>query len=140
MVKRQIPRWGDFAPLITGTSARQGTHLDRVMRHMADVGDLRKRAKRRTPRAVFDYVDGAAEGEISLERSRDLFRRLEFAPNVLRDVSQIDTATTLLGHPVAMPFALAPTGYTRMMHHEGEIAVARVAARASITYSLATMG
>jgi len=139
VVKRQIPKWADFAPLMR-PAPRVGTRLDRTMARMADVYDLRKRAKRRTPRAVFDYVDGAADGEISIGRSRRLFRRLEFVPNVLRDVSHVDTTTTFLGEPAAMPFAFAPTGFTRMMHHEGEIAVARVAERRGINYALSTMG
>jgi L-lactate dehydrogenase (cytochrome) len=106
----------------------------------ASIGDLRKRARRRIPRAVFDYVDGAADDEVSLARSRHLYRDLEFQPNVLRDVSTADTATMILGHPAAYPFGFAPTGYTRMMHHEGESAVARVAERVSIPYALSTVG
>jgi len=139
MAKRQVPRWSDFAPLLK-TAPREGTRLDRSLNRMGDVQDLRRRARRRTPRAVFDYVDGAAESEISIARSRQLFRRLEFAPNVLRNVSQVDTSSTLLGRRVDLPFAFAPTGFTRMMHHEGETAVARVAQRNGITYALSTMG
>lgn len=139
MVKRQRPRWNELAPLLRPAS-REGTHLDGVMKRMANVEDLRKRARRRTPRAVFDYVDGAADDEISLARSRRLFRRLEFMPRVLRDVSGCDTSTTMLGRRVGYPFAFAPTGFTRMMHHEGEQAVARVAEREGIVYALSTMG
>ncbi|MDK1019149.1 MAG: alpha-hydroxy acid oxidase [Actinomycetota bacterium] len=138
MVKRRLPRWSAFAPLLK-PSPRGGTRLDRAMTRMVNVPDLRARAKRRIPRAVFDYVDGAAEDEISLARSRDLFHHLEFVPSVLRDVSDCDPSTTLLGVPTAYPFAFAPTGYTRMMHHEGEIAVARVAAQSGIAYALSTM-
>ncbi len=139
MVKRQRPRWNELAPLLK-PATRQGTHLDGVMRRMANVSDLRLRAKRRTPRAVFDYVDGAADDEISLERSRRLFKELEFIPRVLRDVSDCDPSTTMLGTRVSYPFAFAPTGFTRMMHHEGEQAVARVAERVGIPYALSTMG
>jgi L-lactate dehydrogenase (cytochrome) len=89
---------------------------------------------------VFDYVDGAADEEISLARSRSTFRELEFQPNVLRDVSHADTSTTILGRAVAYPFGFAPTGFTRMMHHEGESAVARVAERTRIPYALSTLG
>jgi L-lactate dehydrogenase (cytochrome) len=106
----------------------------------ASISDLRRRARRRTPRAVFDYVDGAADDEISLARSRSTFRDLEFQPNVLRDVSHADTSTTILGRDVAYPFGFAPTGFTRMMHHEGESAVARVAERVRIPYALSTLG
>lgn len=139
MARRELPRWSVFAPLLRPAS-RAGTHADRVMRRMASVEDLRARSRRRTPRAVFDYVDGAAEHEVSLQRSRELFERLEFQPRVLRDVSDCDPSTEMLGRSVAYPFAFAPTGYTRMMHHEGEIAVARVAERNDIPYALATMG
>jgi L-lactate dehydrogenase (cytochrome) len=89
---------------------------------------------------VFDYVDGAADDEISLERSRMLFRDLEFRPNVLRDVSDCDPSTEILGVRAAMPFGFAPTGYTRMMHQEGELAVSRVAQQTGIPYALGTMG
>src|SRR5205823_1612031 len=91
------------------------------------IGDLRAVAKRRTPRSVFDYTDGAAEREISLGRARGLFADLEFGPAILQDVASVDTTTTMLGKPAALPFSFAPTGFTRMMHHEGERAVARVA-------------
>ena len=97
-------------------------------------------ARRRTPRAVFDYVDGAAEAEINLRRARAAFERVEFHPGVLRDVSSVDTATTIHGAPSALPLALAPTGFTRMMHHAGEPACARAAARAGVPYALSTMG
>ena len=107
---------------------------------MANVEDLRRRARRRTPRAPFDYVDGAADAEISLARSRGLFASIEFVPNVLRDVSDCDTTTTMLGDDVGYPFGFAPTGFTRMMHHAGESAVGRVAESASIPYALSTMG
>jgi L-lactate dehydrogenase (cytochrome) len=85
-------------------------------------------------------VDGAAGAEISMARSTDAFDRVEFHPRVLRDVEKVSTATTILGRTSTMPFAFAPTGYTRMMHAEGETAVARVAARAGIPYSLSTVG
>jgi L-lactate dehydrogenase (cytochrome) len=97
-------------------------------------------ARRHTPRAVFDYVDGAAESETSLRRSRDAFARIEFLPSVLRDVSNVDASTTILGRPAALPLVFAPTGFTRLMNHEGEPAVARVAGRLGIPYALSTLG
>jgi L-lactate dehydrogenase (cytochrome) len=139
MTKRQIPRWSDFGPLLK-PAPKTGTRRQRSMARAASIGDLRSRARARTPRAVFDYVDGAADDEVSLARSRNLFRDLEFRPNVLRDVSTADTATTILGRQAAYPFGFAPTGYTRMMHHEGEAAVARVAERVGIPYALSTVG
>ena len=92
------------------------------------------------PRAVFDYVDGAAESETSLRRSREAFARIEFVPSVLQDVSQVDASTTILGRPSALPLVFAPTGFTRLMNHEGEPAVARVAGRLGIPYALSTLG
>ncbi|MGH3629038.1 MAG: alpha-hydroxy acid oxidase, partial [Sciscionella sp.] len=76
----------------------------------------------------------------SLRRARESFSRVQFHPAVLRDVASVDTATTVLGQRWPLPFALAPTGFTRMMHHEGERAVVRAAAQAGLTYALSTMG
>lgn len=106
----------------------------------ATIWDLRRLALRRTPRAVFDYVDGAAEAEISLLRSRQAFSRVEFRPSVLVDVSTVDTSTTILGQASALPLALSPTGFTRMMHAAGEPAVGRAAGAAGIPYTLSTLG
>jgi L-lactate dehydrogenase (cytochrome) len=106
----------------------------------ASIDELRDLARRYTPRAAFDYVDGAAETELSYRRARAAFERVEFRPRVLQDVSATDTRTTLLGVPAAMPLVLAPTGFTRMMHHRGEFAVAEAAAAAGVPYTLSTMG
>ena len=117
--------------------------LDPTRRRLAsaaDVEDLRRLAKRRLPAGVFDYIDGGAEDERSLGRNVDGYARLEFRPRVLRDVSKVDTATTLLGRPVPAPLVLAPTGFTRIADPQGELAVARAAARAGIPYGLSTMG
>ena len=116
--------------------SRTESRLERA----ATIGDLRTIARRRTPRSVFDYVDGAAEAELSLRRAREAFARVEFSPRVLRDVTTVDTACDVVGTPSSLPLVLAPTGFTRMMHHEGERAVARAAARAGLPYTLSTMG
>jgi L-lactate dehydrogenase (cytochrome) len=111
-------------------------------RHLAravSVSDLRRIAKRRLPAGVFDYVDGAAEDEISSRRNRAAYQRLEFRPRVLRDVSAVDPATTLLGSPLPLPLVLAPTGFTRVVHPAGELAAARSAARAGLPYTLSTL-
>jgi L-lactate dehydrogenase (cytochrome) len=104
------------------------------------IGDLRSLARRRVPRAVFDYVDGGAEAEIGLRRARRTFRDMEFQPSVLRDVQDVDLGVTVLGRHSPSPFAFAPTGFTRMMHSAGERAVAGVAAQRGIPYALSTMG
>jgi L-lactate dehydrogenase (cytochrome) len=139
MVRRQFPRWSELRPLLRVNPPQ----LDPTERRLAQahtISDLRSIALRRTPRAVFDYTDGAAEGETSLRRARQAFRKIEFHPSVLRDVSNVDASTTILGKPSTLPFSLAPTGFTRMMNHEGESAVVRVAERAGIPYALSTMG
>ena len=117
-----------------------GDATARRLARAATIGDLREIARRRVPRAVFDYTDGAAGAEISLRRSREAFERVEFAPRVLRDVSAVDPSTTLLGARAELPLVFAPTGFTRLMHTEGESAVGRVAARVGIPYALSTMG
>ena len=102
--------------------------------------DLKAIAQRRTPKAAFDYTDGAAEGELSLARARQAFEDIEFHPSILRDVSTVDTTTTILGGTSAMPFGIAPTGFTRLMQTEGEIAGAGAAAAAGIPFTLSTLG
>jgi len=104
------------------------------------VEDFRRLALRRTPRPVFDYVGGAAEQELSMNRAVEAFTRVVFHPHVLRNVSSTDASTTILGRPAAMPIVLAPTGFTRMMRTEGEPAVARPAAVAGVPYALSTLG
>lgn len=139
MVRRQLPRWSELRPLLR-VEPPQLNPTERRLAHAHTIGDLRTIARRRTPRAVFDYTDGAAESETSLRRARQSFRNVEFQPRVLRDVSRADTSRNILGKPSALPFSFAPTGFTRMMNHEGESAVVRVAERAGIPYSLSTMG
>jgi L-lactate dehydrogenase (cytochrome) len=113
---------------------------DRRLARAGSIADLRLLARRRAPRAVFDYTDGAAGQELALRRSRHAYDRVEFNPRVLQDVSSVSSATTILGRPAAAPFVFAPTGFTRMMHTDGEPAVGRMAARAGIPYALSTMG
>ncbi|MCW2607675.1 MAG: alpha-hydroxy-acid oxidizing enzyme [Frankiales bacterium] len=132
-----MPRASEIARLVEPSLRRSGaSRLDRV-RTTADFAHL---ARRRTPKAVFEYVEGAAERETSVARAEDAFRRVEFLPHVLRDVSVVDSSTTVLGRPVAFPLVLGPTGFTRMMHAAGEPAVARPAGRAGVPYTLSTMG
>ena len=105
----------------------------------ADVGDLRAIAKKRLPGGVFDYIDGAAEDELTYARNTAAYADLQFRPRVLRDVARIDTTATILGRPTPLPLVLAPTGFTRIAHPDGELAVARAAARAGLPYTLSTM-
>ncbi len=104
-----------------------------------DIADLRRSARRLTPRPVFDYVDGGADEELSLASNAEAFRRWRFVPRALADVSAVDTTGQVLGQVLPLPLVLAPTGFTRMMHPGGEIAVARAAARHGLPYTLSTM-
>ena len=112
----------------------------RRMQSAANVDDLRLIARRRLPRGVFDYVDGAAEDEVTYRRNSSDYHNWEFVPSVLRDVGHVDTSTTLLGRPLPVPVVLAPTGFTRIVEPPGELSVARAAARHDIPYSLSTLG
>ncbi len=114
--------------------------VERRLSGCADISDLRTIAKRRLPGGVFDYIDGGAEDELALQRNSSAFADLEFVPRVLRDVSAIDTSTTLLGRSIPFPLVLSPTGFTRIAHSQGELAVARSAARRGLPYGLSTMG
>ena len=138
-VRRQVPKVRDLAPLLQFKKPQ----LDRTKRRLdaaLTIEDLRSIAKRRTPKAAFDYTDGAAEDELSIARARQAFRDIEFHPTILRDVTTVTPGWDVLGRPVVLPFAIAPTGFTRLMHTEGEIAGARAAASAGIPFSLSTLG
>ena len=116
---------------------------DRTLRKLskaADVGDLRTMAKKRMPAGCFDYIDGAAQDEVTAVNNVSSFKNYYFRPRVLRDVAAISTTTTLLGGQIPFPVMIAPTGFDRIAHSQGELAVARAAKRAGIPYSLSTMG
>jgi len=139
MVKRQFPNPKDLAPLLKFRKpVWNGT--DRRLQRAQTIYDLRDIAKRRTPQAPFDYTDGAAEAELSIQRAREAFTEIEFHPAILRDVSQITTGWDVAGAPVAMPVGIAPTGFARMMHTEGEVAGASAAGKFGVPFSLSTMG
>ena len=138
-VKRRVPRVRDLAPLIQ-FKRPQFDATRRRLDAALTIQDLRQIAKRRTPKAAFDYTDGAAEDELSIERARQAFRDIEFHPTILRDVTNVTAGWNVLGQPVVLPFGIAPTGFTRLMHTEGEIAGARAAAGAGIPFSLSTLG
>jgi L-lactate dehydrogenase (cytochrome) len=139
VTRRRLPRPAELRPYLRTGPIRLWP-VERRLASAATIWDLRSVARRHVPRAVFDYTDGAAETETSLQRSRDAFARLEFVPRVLRDVSEVDLSTAILGRPSAMPLVFAPTGFTRLMHQEGEPSVVRVAERMGIPYALSTLG
>src|SRR4051795_2359294 len=114
--------------------------VERRLERAASVADLRRIARRRLPRGVFDYIDGGAEDERTLAANSDAFARVAYRPRVLRGIETIDPTATLLGRPLAYPLVLAPTGFTRIADPQGELAVARAAARAGLPYTLSTLG
>jgi L-lactate dehydrogenase (cytochrome) len=138
-IKRRFPNPKDLAQLMkfkkfiwNGRERRlAGAHT---------IYDLRDIAKRRTPQAPFDYTDGSADQEISITRARQGFEDIEFRPSILKDVSELDLGWDVLGSRVEMPIGIAPTGFTRMMHTEGEFAGATAAEKAGIPFSLSTLG
>lgn len=139
MAPRRFPRPSDFTELLRfqrPTANRTRARLARAH----TIEDLRSIARRVTPKAPFDYADGAAEKELSLVRARQAFEDIEFHPSILRDVSDIDTSVDVAGGRSALPFGIAPTGFTRMMHTEGERAGASAAGAAGIPFSLSTVG
>jgi len=116
--------------------------LDATARRLGacyDIGDLRRAARRRIPRPVFDYVDGAADEEITAAANVAAFRSWRFLPRVLAGVASADTSVPLFGRPLPVPLLLGPVGYTRMLHPDGEIGAARSALRHGLPYTLSTM-
>jgi L-lactate dehydrogenase (cytochrome) len=113
--------------------------VERRLRRAASVADLRRIAQRRLPGGVFDYIDGAAEDERTNAANQAAFAHTTFRPRVLRGLEQVDVGSMMLGLPVAYPLVLAPTGFTRIADPEGELAVARAAARAGLPYTLSTL-
>jgi L-lactate dehydrogenase (cytochrome) len=139
MVKRQFPNPAELLRLMRFKTPELNGKRRRLARALT-IHDLRAIAKRRTPRAPFDYTEGAAEGELSLARARQAFEDVVFHPSILRDVSTVDTTTPILGGTSALPFGIAPTGFTRLMQTEGEIAGAGAAGAAGIPFTLSTLG
>ncbi|WP_022891024.1 alpha-hydroxy acid oxidase [Agromyces subbeticus] len=139
MVQRQFPNPKELAELMKFKKPTLNP-TDRRLDRAVTIADLRDIAKRRTPKAPFDYTEGAAEGEISLARARQAFQDIEFHPSILRSVPVVDMTRDVLGGPSALPFGIAPTGFTRLMQTEGEIAGAGAAAAAGIPFTLSTLG
>jgi L-lactate dehydrogenase (cytochrome) len=139
MVKRQFPRPLEILDLMRFRKPTFSAKKRRLAAALT-IADLRLIAKRRTPKAAFDYTDGAAEAELSLTRARQAFEDIEFHPSVLRDVSAVDTSCTIFGGPSALPFGIAPTGFTRLMQTEGETAGASSAGAHGIPFTLSTLG
>ncbi|WP_026373125.1 alpha-hydroxy acid oxidase [Agrococcus lahaulensis] len=139
MVKRQLPKPLELMELMQFKKPDFDARRRRLNAALT-IDDLRSIAKRRTPAAAFDYTDGAADGEVSLARARQAFEDVEFHPDILRPAERVDMSTEVLGGPSAMPFGIAPTGFTRLMQTEGETAGAGAAAAAGIPFTLSTLG
>lgn len=138
-VKRQFPNPAELAPLLRFSLPTLRLKKRRLEKAYT-IWDLRDIAKKRTPKGPFDYTDGSAESEISLERARQAYRDIEFIPSILKDVSTADLTRATLGETFSMPIGIAPTGFTRMMQTEGEIAGARAAEKFGIPFTLSTLG
>ena len=138
-VRRRIPSPIDLAQLLKFRKPILNSRKRRLTRALT-IYDLRDIAKRRTPKAPFDYTDGGADTESSLSRARAAYEKIEFQPRILRNVKDVDLSVKMLGKKSLMPMGIAPTGFTRMMQTEGEYAGACAARDAGIPYTLSTMG
>ncbi|HUF20098.1 MAG TPA: alpha-hydroxy acid oxidase, partial [Burkholderiales bacterium] len=104
-----------------------------------NIADLRKQARRRLPRVIFEFIDGGAQDETTLRANMEDFRRIRFMTRVLTDVSQRDQSIKLFGQRCASPIVLAPTGLAGLLRRRGELAAVRAAHKAGIPYCLSTM-
>ncbi|QUH02353.1 alpha-hydroxy-acid oxidizing protein [Saccharopolyspora erythraea] len=136
---RQFPRWSQIREVVRFKKPTFGLTARRLENALT-VEHLRRAARRTTPRSVFDYVDGAAEEEITAARNIAAYRRVTLRPEALHSVADPELGVDLFGKRIPIPLVFAPTGYTRMMHHHGEAAVARVAEHFGVPYSLSTVG
>ncbi len=107
--------------------------------HAVNIDDLRRLAKRRLPKAVFDYLDGGAEGEVTLRENCRVFGDIGFRPRQAVAFRECHLATKVLGFDLSFPLMLAPVGYSRLMHPIGEVGAARVAGQSGIGYILSTI-
>lgn len=103
-----------------------------------NIADLRDLARRRLPKGVFEYLDRGSEDELALDHNRRAYDRLKFKTRVLVDLGDLNTKVDLLGSSSAMPVAIAPTGIAGLCSYEGELALAKAAARAGVPFTLAT--
>jgi isopentenyl diphosphate isomerase/L-lactate dehydrogenase-like FMN-dependent dehydrogenase len=106
---------------------------------VVSIEDFRPIARQRIPQSVFDYLDGGAEGEVTLRENCRIFNDITFRPRHAVAVADCSLCTTVLGHKLSLPFLLAPVGYSRLMHPGGEVAAARAAGRAGTGYILSTI-
>jgi L-lactate dehydrogenase (cytochrome) len=110
-----------------------------ALKNCKNIADLRRLAYRKLPSPMFHYIDGGSDDEWTLRRNTEAFNDYELQPQYLKDISQIDLSTRVLGCDLKLPFFLAPTGMSRLFHHHKELGVAKAAANAGTLYSLSTM-
>lgn len=138
-MKRQVPDLDYLKSILVVKNPATNAKVARLAKAQT-VWDLKRIAKRRTPKGPFEYTSGAAEGEVGLQRAYNAWRDVEFHPTVLRDVSHVDTGWDVLGKRVEYPVGIAPTGFTRLMHAAGERAGAKAAQNYGVPFTLSTMG
>lgn len=147
--RRSIPRVRDFLVLLRPQNpqvtdeyplSRSARLRTRPLRRCLTIADLRALAKRRVPRAVFNYVDGGSEDELTLRSNRTAFQSQRFLPRVLQQTHQASTTAEIFGTQTTAPIILGPTGFTRMLHSAGEVAVAQAANSRGLIYTLSTVG
>src|SRR5262249_15603195 len=126
-------------PLRQYVPARSGQSTMRL-RECYNFHDFRKLAGRRLPHPIFDYIDGAADDEVTHRRNTASFERCDLVPNVLRGVETADLSVTVLGQKLALPVYCSPTALQRLFHHEGERAVAAAAARHGTMFGVSSLG
>jgi L-lactate dehydrogenase (cytochrome) len=114
-------------------------HGARTLARCYSIADVARKARLRLPRGAWAYLEGGGEGEYTLRRNRAAFDLIEFLPDMPRDVSHVDTSTTVLGRRQPLPLVLSPVGAPRMFHPEGELAVARAARHAGLPYGISTL-
>ncbi len=112
------------------------SRLDKVL----NIEDLRKLARKRLPAPLFNYIDGGSDDESNVHGNVHAFETAKLVPEYLVNVANIDLTTKVLGHEISMPLFLAPTGMSRLFHHDGETAACKAAAQAGTYYSLSTVG
>ncbi len=108
--------------------------------HCHNFHDFRKLAKRRLPGPIFNYIDGAADDEVTYRRNTESFERCDLVPNVLRGVEAVDLSVTVMGQKLALPFYCSPTALQRLFHHQGERAVAAAAANMGTLFGVSSLG
>ena len=110
------------------------------LKHCHNFHDFRSLAKRRLPGPIFNYIDGAADDELTFRRNTEAFESVDLVPNVLQGVEDVDLSVTVMGHKLEVPFYLSPTALQRLFHHEGEEAVAKVADKFGTYFGVSSLG